>query len=113
VVTHKATFYPSAIRTCMPGAKHPATGFYSRVIRPTAAGGRAHGYVKAHIRPMRGLKSFASATRLCPALHPLQFVERDFVHSRRWKRQLLADAAMLMLATWPASSPGWARPCSR
>jgi hypothetical protein len=26
------TFYPSAIRTWAPGAKHTATGFYNRVI---------------------------------------------------------------------------------
>jgi transposase-like protein len=32
VVTDKATFYPSAIRTCAPGAKHTATGFYNLVI---------------------------------------------------------------------------------
>jgi hypothetical protein len=36
--------------------------------------------VKARIRPMRGLKSFACATRLFPALDALQLVERDFVH---------------------------------
>jgi putative transposase len=32
VVTDKATFYPSAIRTYAPGAKHTATGFYNLVI---------------------------------------------------------------------------------
>ena len=32
VVTDKATFYPSAIRTYVPGAKHTATGFYNLVI---------------------------------------------------------------------------------
>ena len=40
---------------------------------------RNHGYVKSRIRPMRGLKSFACATRLFPALDALQLVERDFV----------------------------------
>jgi hypothetical protein len=40
---------------------------------------RNHGYVKSRIRPMRGLKSFARATRLFPALDALQLVERDFV----------------------------------
>src|SRR5882757_5030493 len=32
VVTDKAAFYPSAIRTCAPCAKHTATGFYNLVI---------------------------------------------------------------------------------
>jgi putative transposase len=32
VVTDKAMFYPSAIRTCAPSAKHTATGFYNLVI---------------------------------------------------------------------------------
>jgi transposase-like protein len=29
LVTDKAAFYPSAIRTCVPNAKHTATGFYN------------------------------------------------------------------------------------
>ena len=40
---------------------------------------RNHGYVKSRIRPMRGVKSFACATRLFPVLDALQLVERDFV----------------------------------
>ena len=78
VVTDKATFYPSAIRTCAPGAKHTATGFYNLVISTNRCE-RNHGYVKSRIRPMRGLKSFDCATRLFPALDALQLVERDFV----------------------------------
>ena len=78
VVTDKAGFYPSAIRTCAPGAKHTATGFYNLVISTNRCE-RNHGYVKSRIRPMRGLKSFACATRLFPALDALQLVERDFV----------------------------------
>jgi transposase, IS6 family len=79
VVTDKAAaFYPSVIRTCAPGAKHTATGFYNLVISTNRCE-RNHGYVKSRIRPMRGLKSFACATRLFPALDALQLVERDFV----------------------------------
>ena len=78
VVTDKAAFYPSAIRTCAPGARHTATGFYSLVISTNGCE-RNHGYVKARIRPMRGLKSLACAARLFPALDALQLVERDFV----------------------------------
>ena len=78
VVTDKATFYPSAIRTCAPGAKHTATGFYNLVISTNRCE-RNHGYVKSRLRPMRGLKSFACATRLFPALDALQLVERDLV----------------------------------
>src|SRR5207253_5735209 len=78
VVTDKATFYPSAIRTYAPGAKHTATGFYNRVISTNRCE-RNHGYVKSRVRPMRGLKSFKCATRVFRALDALQFVERDFV----------------------------------
>src|ERR671937_225208 len=79
VVTDKASFYPSAIRTCAPDAKHTATGFYNPVISTNRCE-RNHGYVKSRIRPMRGLKSFDCATRLFPALDALHLVERDFVH---------------------------------
>src|SRR5918912_2431896 len=78
VVTDKATFYPSAIRTCAPGARHTPTGFYNLVISTNRCE-RNHGYVKFRIRPMRGLKSFKCATRLFPALDALQLVERGFV----------------------------------
>jgi putative transposase len=78
VVTDKATFYPSAIRTCAPGARHTATGFYNLVISTNRCE-RNHGYVKSRIRPMRGLKSPACAARLFPTLDALQLVERDFV----------------------------------
>ncbi len=79
VVTDKAAFYPSAIRTYAPGARHTATGFYNLVISTNRCE-RNHGYVKSRIRPMRGLKSFACARRLFPTLDALQLVERDFVH---------------------------------
>jgi transposase-like protein len=78
VVTDKASFYLSAIRTCAPGARHTATGFYNPVISTNRCE-RNHGYVKSRLRPMRGLKSFACATRLFPALDAMQLVERDFV----------------------------------
>src|SRR6202165_4115195 len=78
VVTDKAAFYPSAIRTCAPGAKHTATGFYNLVISTNRCE-RNHGYVQSRVRSMRGLKSFACATRLFPVLDALQLVERDFV----------------------------------
>src|SRR5437773_12322002 len=68
----------SATRTCAPGAKHTATGFYNLVISTNRCE-RNHGYVKSLVRPMRGLKSFACAARLFPALDALQLVERDFV----------------------------------
>jgi transposase-like protein len=78
VVSDKAAFYPSAIRTCAPSARHTATGFYNPVISTNRCE-RNHGYVKSRIRPMRGLKSFPCATRLFPVLDALQLVERDFV----------------------------------
>jgi hypothetical protein len=40
---------------------------------------RNHGYVKARIRPMRGLKRFDCAARLFPVLDALQLVERGFL----------------------------------
>src|SRR3981081_1898442 len=78
VVTDKATFYPSAIRTCAPGAKHTATGFYNLVISTNRCE-RNHGYVKSRVRRMRGLKRFACSMRVFPALDALQLLERDFV----------------------------------
>jgi transposase-like protein len=78
VVTDKATFYPSAIRSWAPGAKHTATGFYNRVISTNRCE-RNHGYLKSRLRPMRGLKSFDCAKRLFPALDAVQLIERGFV----------------------------------
>jgi transposase, IS6 family len=78
VVTDKAAFYPSALGTCAPDAMHTATGFYNPVISTNRCE-RNHGYVKSRLRPVRGLKSFACATRLSPALDAIQLVERDFV----------------------------------
>ena len=78
VVTDKATFYPSAIRSWAPGAKHTATGFYNRVISTNHCE-RNHGYLKSRLRPMRGLKSFDCAKRLFPALDAVQLIERGFV----------------------------------
>jgi transposase-like protein len=81
VVTDKASFYPSAIRTCAPGAGHTATGFYNRVLSTNRCE-RNHGYVKSHIRPMRGLKSFDCAAQLFRVLDAMQLVERGFVRVR-------------------------------
>src|SRR5258707_3286514 len=78
IVTDKATFYPSAIRTWAPEAKHTATGFYNRVISTNRCE-RNHGYVKSRVRPMRGLKSFDCAKRLLAALDAMHLIERGFV----------------------------------
>jgi IS6 family transposase len=78
IVTDKATFYPRAIRTWAPDAKHTATGFYNRVISTNRCE-RNHGYLKSRLRPMRGLKSVDCAKRLLPALEALQMIERGFV----------------------------------
>ena len=78
VVTDKAMFYPSAIRTWAPDAKHPATGFYNRVISTNRCE-RNHGYLKSRLRAMRGLKSVDCARRLLPALDAMQLIEHGFV----------------------------------
>ncbi len=78
IVTDKATFYPSAIRTWAPDAKHTATGFYNRVISTNRCE-RNHGYLKGRLRPMRGLKSVDCAKHLFPALDAMQLIERGFV----------------------------------
>jgi IS6 family transposase len=62
IVTDKASFYPSAVRTWAPNAKHTATGFYNPVISTNRCE-RNHGYMKARLGPMRGLKSFDCAER--------------------------------------------------
>ena len=78
IVTDKATFYPSAIRTYAPDSKHTATGFYNRVISTNRCE-RSHGYLKSRLRPMRGLKSLDCAKRLFSAFDALQLIERGFV----------------------------------
>src|SRR6266508_4791425 len=78
VVTDKAMFYPSAIRTWAPDAKHTATGFYNRVISTNRCE-RNHGYLKSRLRAMRGLKSVDCARRLLPALDAMQLIEHGFV----------------------------------
>src|SRR6266571_7975957 len=78
IVTDKATFYPRAINTWAPDAKHTATGFYNRVISTNRCE-RNHGYVKSRLRPMRGLKSVDCAKHLFRALHAMQLIERGFV----------------------------------
>ncbi len=78
IVTDKATFYPSVIRTWAPDGKHAATGFYNRVVSTNRCE-RNHGYLKSRLRPMRGLKSFDCAKRLLLALEALQVIERGFV----------------------------------
>src|SRR6266496_1786137 len=110
VVTDKATFYPSAIRSCAPGARHTATSFYNLVISTNRCE-RNHGYVKSRVRPVRGLKSFKCATRLFPALDALQLVERDFVRASPVGAPCMAGAAMSARATSPRSSLDSARRC--
>jgi transposase, IS6 family len=110
VVTDKAAFYPSAVRTCAPGAKHTATGFYNLVISTNRCE-RNRGYVRSRVRPMRGLKSFKCATRLFPALDALQLVERDFVRVPPIGGRASADAVMSARATSQRLSLDWARPC--
>src|SRR6266851_1122932 len=78
IVTDKATFYPTAIRSCAPDAKHTATGFSNREISTNRCA-RNHGYVKSRLRPMRGLKSVDWAKHLFPALDAMQLIERGFV----------------------------------
>ena len=69
---------PSVISACAPGARHTATGFHNPVISTNRCE-RNHDYVKLRIRPMRGLKSFACATRLFHVLDAVRLVEHDFV----------------------------------
>jgi hypothetical protein len=78
IVTDKASFYPSAIRTWAPDAKHTATGFYNRVISTNRCE-RNDGYLKSRLRPMRGLKSVDCAKHLFLALDAIQLIEHGFV----------------------------------
>jgi hypothetical protein len=110
IVTDKATFYPSAIRTCAPDSKHTATGFCNRVISTNRCE-RSHGYVKSRLRPMRGLKSFDCAKRLLPSLDALQLIERGFVVCRVLDYRTPADGAICALAASLASSTSSANAC--
>src|SRR5215469_14291496 len=55
VITDKAATYPPALAAAVPGALH-RTGRYR-----TNGLERDHGFLKERLRPMRGLKSVASA----------------------------------------------------
>jgi len=114
VVTDKATFYPSAIRAGAPSAQHTATGFYNLVISTNRCE-RNHGYVKSRIRPMRGLKSFACATRLFLPWTRCGWSNVTSCECRQSEcRALVGEVgeAMSALTALPQSSLGWARPCS-
>jgi transposase-like protein len=110
VVTDKAAFYPSAIRTCAPGAKHTSTGFYNLVISTNRCE-RNHGYVKSRVRPMRGLKSFACAIRLRQPWTRSSWSSATSCGCHLSEGRAPADAAMPARATSPRSSLDWAGPC--
>jgi IS6 family transposase len=78
IVTDTASFYPSAIRTWAPDAKHTATGVYNRVISTNRCE-RNHGYLKSRLRPMRGLKRVDCAKHLFLAPDAIQLIEHGFV----------------------------------
>jgi IS6 family transposase len=111
VVTDKAAFYPSAIRTYAPCAKHTATGFYNLVISTNRCE-RNHSYMKSRIHPMRGLKSFACAMRLFPALDAVQRVLGDRDHCRAYissPRKIMRDVRV----GWGAPAQALTDPESR
>ena len=111
IITDKATFYPSAIRTWVPDAKHTATGFYNRVISTNRCE-RNHGYLKSRLRPMRGLKSVNCATHLFRALDVMQLIERGFVSASCVRGcHTPAEEATCVPATLPTLSLSWDKAC--
>jgi IS6 family transposase len=55
VITDKAVTYPPALATAVPGVLHRTGRYRTNGIE------RDHGFLKERLRPMRGLKSVASA----------------------------------------------------
>ena len=55
VITDKAAAYPPALAAAMPGVLHRTGRYRTNGIE------RDHGFLKDRLRPMRGLKSLASA----------------------------------------------------
>ena len=55
IITDKAAPYPQALAIAVPGVLHRAGRYRTNGIE------RDHGFVKERLRPMRGLKSVASA----------------------------------------------------
>jgi transposase-like protein len=99
VVTDRATFYPSAIRTYAAGAKHTATGFYNLVISTNRCE-RNHGDVtrSSHARAQEfqvGHASVPVPRRIAVARARLSCV------CRQSARRAPADAPMSARATSP------------
>ncbi len=89
-----------------PGRPTPsttATGFYNRVISTNRCE-RNHGYVKARLRPMRGLKSVDCAKHLFPAL------DADAI-DRAWLRRCVAYRAAARRRTDLCGCPQHCRRC--
>src|SRR3979411_886470 len=80
IVTDKATFYRSAIRTYAPDAKHTATGFYNLVISTNRCE-RNHGYVKSRLRPHARSQEFRLRQVLVPIVGR-DAVDRAWLHPR-------------------------------
>jgi transposase-like protein len=59
VITDKAGTYPTALAVAIPGMRHRTGRYRTNDIE------RDHGFLKERPRPMRGLKSIASAAILC------------------------------------------------
>jgi hypothetical protein len=110
VVTDKAAFYPSAIRTCAPDARHTATGFYNPVISTNRCE-RNHGYVKARIRPMRGLRVSTAPLDGSPLWVHCNWLSANSCGCGRLEDHALEGAAMFADATSPESLLGWVGPC--
>ena len=112
MVTAKAAFYPSAIRTCAPDAKHTATGFYNLVISTNRCE-RNHGYVKARIRPTRGLKSFACAKRLFPGRHRRDDLACSGTRSARSAVFSHSECPITRVQSKPPQDAAGSQKCSR
>src|SRR5260370_4234642 len=74
VITDKAATYPPALAAAVPGVLH-RTGRYR-----TNGGEADHGFLKERLRPMRGLKSVASAAIFTRGDAPMRIIRRGFYH---------------------------------
>ena len=72
VITNKAATYPPALAAAVPGVLH-RTGRYR-----TNGVERDHGFLKGRLRPMRGLKSVASAATFLRGHALIRYIRRGF-----------------------------------
>jgi transposase-like protein len=87
VISHKAATYPPALAAAVPGVRHRTGRYRTNGIE------RDHGFLKERLRPMRGLKSVASAAVFIRGHALMRNIRRGFY-------QLIESAPLRLVLRW-------------